>query len=476
MPVIPFFMINLVMGLTSMQLWTFYWVSQLGMLPGTVLFVNAGSQIGRIDSLSGILSPGLIASLALLGIFPLIVRRALGPIRKRYHRRAESEKSTAKISSGSILAALQHDIAEHCSECDACRKSCTFLTQYGTPKSIVTHFDFSSSEGQGLAYECSLCGLCTAVCPEKLDPTGLFLEVRRRCVEDGNFNKSVYRTILGYEKRGASPLFSWYGLPKGCNTIFFPGCTLPGTRPTVTTELYRQIQEIIPTAGLVLNCCAKPSHDLGRTADFHDLFDRMHNSLTSQGIRTVLTACPNCTKMFRQYGHGLTVRTVYEIIPVRERGKSALGSVAENAITVHDPCPLRDDLPTQQAVRKILIDMGHTLVEMKHRGKRTLCCGEGGMVGAINPGFAKAWSTMRGKEAGGQKIVTYCAGCTGYLNRVVPTIHIVDLLYRPEIAFSGNLKIARAPFTYWHRLRLKQRMKKKFGPKVSVQTLTEQTD
>jgi Fe-S oxidoreductase len=180
--------------------------------------------------------------------------------------------------------------------------------------------------------------------------------------------------------------------------------------------------------------------------------------------------------MFRQYGHGLTVRTVYEIIPVRKKSKSALGPGSEDAFTVHDPCPLRDDFPTQQAVRKMLTDMGHTLVEMKHRGKRTLYCGEGGMVGAINPGFAKAWSTMRSKEAGGQKIVTYCAGCTGYLNRVVPTIHIVDLLCRPEVALSGNLKIARAPLTYWHRLRLKQRMKKKFGPKVSVQTLTEQTD
>jgi Fe-S oxidoreductase len=360
---------------------------------------------------------------------------------------------------------LQRDIAEHCNECDACRKSCTFLTQYGTPKSIITNFDFSSSEGQALAYQCSLCGLCTAVCPKKLDPAALFLEIRRRCVEDGNFDKSVYRTILGYEKCGASPLFSWYGLPKGCDTIFFPGCTLPGTRPKVTTEIYRRIQEIIPTAGLVLDCCAKSSHDLGRTAGFHDLFDKMHNYLTSQGIRTVLTACPNCTKMFREYGHGLTVRTVYEILPLKDNDNPALGPSTEIAITVHDPCPLRDDLPTQQAVRKILTDMGHSLVEMEHRGQHTLCCGEGGTVAAVNPGFAKAWTTIRGKEADGKTIVTYCAGCTGYLNRVVPTVHIVDLLYRSEVALSGKLKIARAPFTYWHRLRLKQRMKKELKSK-----------
>jgi Fe-S oxidoreductase len=409
----------------------------------------------------------------------LIIRRAFGPIHGifygRYRLRTSNERPAAKIFAESTLAALQRDIAEHCSECGSCLKSCTFLSQNGTPKSIVTNFDFSSPEGQKIAYQCSLCNLCTAVCPEKLDPGNLFLQVRRRCVEDGNFNDLTYRTILGYEKRGASPLFSWYGLPQGCDTIFFPGCTLPGTRPKVTTELYRQIQEIIPTAGLVLDCCAKPSHDLGRTTGFHNLFDKIHNSLTSRGIRTVLTACPNCTKMFRLYGDGLTVRTVYEILPVKKKDTSALESGSKDTITVHDPCPLRDDLSTQQAVRKMLTDMGHTPVEMRHHGRRTLCCGEGGTVAAVNPGLAKAWTTMRGKEAGGKKIVTYCAGCTGYLNRDVPTIHIADLLYKPEIALNGNLKIARPPFTYWHRLRLKQRMKKElrtkvFDSKVSTQT------
>lgn len=76
-PVIPFFVINLAMGLTSMPLRTFYWVSQMGMLPGTVVFINAGQELGRIDSLSGILSFRLIAAFALLGIFPLVVKRLI---------------------------------------------------------------------------------------------------------------------------------------------------------------------------------------------------------------------------------------------------------------------------------------------------------------------------------------------------------------------------------------------------------------
>lgn len=74
-PVFPFFVINLVMGLTKMSLFTFYWVSQLGMLAGTAVFVNAGKELAKIDSLSGILSPGLIGSFVILGLFPLIVKK-----------------------------------------------------------------------------------------------------------------------------------------------------------------------------------------------------------------------------------------------------------------------------------------------------------------------------------------------------------------------------------------------------------------
>jgi pyruvate/2-oxoglutarate dehydrogenase complex dihydrolipoamide dehydrogenase (E3) component/uncharacterized membrane protein YdjX (TVP38/TMEM64 family) len=77
-PIFPFFLINLVMGLTPMRAWTFYWVSQVGMLAGTLVYVNAGTQLGQISSVEGLLSPGLIFSFVLLGIFPLLARKAIG--------------------------------------------------------------------------------------------------------------------------------------------------------------------------------------------------------------------------------------------------------------------------------------------------------------------------------------------------------------------------------------------------------------
>lgn len=76
-PVFPFWLINLLMGLTKMPLRTFYWVSLVGMVPGTIVYVNAGKELGKLDSLSGILSPGLILSFTLLGLFPLITKKTI---------------------------------------------------------------------------------------------------------------------------------------------------------------------------------------------------------------------------------------------------------------------------------------------------------------------------------------------------------------------------------------------------------------
>ncbi len=82
-PVFPFFVINAVMGLTRLPARSFYWVSQIGMLPGTLIYVNAGAQLGRIDTLSGIMSPALLASFTLLGVFPLVARRLVTALRTR---------------------------------------------------------------------------------------------------------------------------------------------------------------------------------------------------------------------------------------------------------------------------------------------------------------------------------------------------------------------------------------------------------
>jgi pyruvate/2-oxoglutarate dehydrogenase complex dihydrolipoamide dehydrogenase (E3) component/uncharacterized membrane protein YdjX (TVP38/TMEM64 family) len=82
-PIFPFFVVNLLMGLTAMRTWTYYWASQLGMLAGTVVYVNAGTQLGQINSLGDIASPGILVSFAILGLFPLLAKKTVDVVRRR---------------------------------------------------------------------------------------------------------------------------------------------------------------------------------------------------------------------------------------------------------------------------------------------------------------------------------------------------------------------------------------------------------
>ena len=105
-PAFPFFLVNLLLGLTAMKARTFYWVSQLGMLAGTVVYVNAGTQLAKLESLSGILSSGLLGSFVLLGIFPLMAKKLVEIVRRNkvfanWKKPARFERNLVVIGGGS---------------------------------------------------------------------------------------------------------------------------------------------------------------------------------------------------------------------------------------------------------------------------------------------------------------------------------------------------------------------------------------
>ncbi len=112
-PLFPFFLINLLMGLLPIRSWPFYWVSQLGMLPGTAVYINAGTQLGQLESLSGIISAPLLGSFVLLGVFPFIARWLLATVQRRrimarYTRPKHFDNNLIVIGAGSagLVAAL----------------------------------------------------------------------------------------------------------------------------------------------------------------------------------------------------------------------------------------------------------------------------------------------------------------------------------------------------------------------------------
>ena len=351
-------------------------------------------------------------------------------------------------------------ISDKCICCDKCFDECGFIKKYGKPKEIADNLATMDLNNLQIAFECSLCGLCEAVCPAGVDPVSLFIEMRREKVIQDNSILKNYTGLIAYEKIGTSKRFSWYGLPERCDSVFFPGCTLAGTRPETTFNLYKYLKKSIHNIGIVLDCCTKPSHDLGRKENFNVMFREMESWLIKNNIKNIYTACPNCYRVFKDYSNELSVNTVYELIA--EKGIPETVKVS-GRVTVHDPCVIRHEKEIHSKVRSLIKQTGLSITEMPHSGEITVCCGEGGAAGNLNPELAESWINIRKKENKEQRVITYCAGCAEKLSQAVPSGHLLDLLFAPEAVTAGKEKISRSPFTYLNRLRLKKKLKKEKG-------------
>ncbi len=359
------------------------------------------------------------------------------------------------------LEACRQRLIDRCTQCQLCVKECGFLQTYGDPKVIAAAYDPDRDDSRQLPFQCSLCELCTAVCPHGLDPAQLFLEMRREAFVRGKAEFPQHKGLRNYEKVGTSKLFTWYALPENCDTVFFPGCALTGSRPETTLDLYRYLQKHIPALGIVLDCCSKPSHDLGDSVHFHNMFDELKSYLSANGVKTVLVACPNCQKVFSEYGSGLKTESVYQRLD--SLPLPATAAVA-GGVRLHDPCVARFYSTTQDAVRSLLTKKGLQLSEAGHSRRTTLCCGEGGGVSCLANERARNWTKKNIAAANGERIVSYCASCTNTFAAHGATGHLLDLLFRPRQTLAGKAAGAKAPRTYFNRLQVKNRLRRSIAP------------
>ncbi|QGY38716.1 (Fe-S)-binding protein [Pseudodesulfovibrio cashew] len=354
--------------------------------------------------------------------------------------------------------ALKDAVAEmdvHCTDCGACSVRCAFLKEKGTPGRIAEMVRTLPCEEWPDPFHCSLCGLCGAICPEGLRPEKLFLAMRRELVRRGRLGLKPYKPILFYESVGDSELFSFFRLPQGGDTVLFPGCALPSTRPATVRRLFETLEEIVPSLGVALGCCIKPSFDLGREDFFRERFGALRDKLLAAGVRRVITACPNCQKVFAESGGPLESVTAYALLDEAGYAPKVNGGPP---VVVHDACPQRHDEATRRGVRALAERCAVVVERTPAEGLLTRCCGEGGMVGFVRPDLAQTWTDAREKTVAGKRVLTSCAGCANYLGRRMEAVHILDVVFG-----TGGKRPLRPPLTYGARLLLKRWFKRRFG-------------
>jgi len=334
---------------------------------------------------------------------------------------------------------------ENCISCNKCLKDCEFLKKYGNPSDIHKMISNGDLEKR-VAYECSLCGLCNAVCPKGIDIKSYFLNLRRDVFKsDSKMVLKKFKSLLSYEKNSGSDIFKFYHIPQNANKLFFLGCAFTGKPPAMVLNVYKYLESKVGAIGIAIDCCYKISHDLGNVDKFEKKMFEKINIFKNHGIVEIITVCPSCTRVLRNYTE-IEVNTIYKYL-------SDKSSTFDQSVTLHDPCVLRGDSQTQDLVRGILSNNGITITSTKYNRDKTLCCGEGGGVRFYNRELSDSWKKKH-MEYANNTIATYCYGCKSFLkNKKVDVHHILDIL------FNDFSKINF--FTFWkNRWKLKRELKR----------------
>jgi len=332
-------------------------------------------------------------------------------------------------------------LIESCDDCGACVRTCTFLRHYcDSPKELARRFKRNPLENIEIPYSCSLCGLCQRICHLDLHPGDMCLETRQKIFQtpqkDALPNDFVYdymiprlKSFRNHQIISTSPVFTLGKAGKKnkstSKSVFFPGCSLPAYSPALVLEAYRYLQKKIPGIGIVLNCCGKPSRDLGDKDRFQKIFGGTLKAFSRLGIDEVVVACINCHKIFQEYSD-IKLRTIYEIMA--EMGLPEPISGEGQEITIHDSCPARYQPEIRNAVRQIVSQMNFSVQEMKFKKETTQCCGAGGCSPLGNTALTDRHTQARASQAKSQ-IVSYCAHCRERFSTCGPSLHILDLVF-----------------------------------------------
>ena len=333
---------------------------------------------------------------------------------------------------GNQLINFLEEVSQACIQCGKCQDECVFLKEFNIdPKTFAENLlKQGHIEDPALIYSCNLCGICGEICPAEIDLKRIFLLLREEMAEQGGEQPLSLQWVkerLEWINKGGF-LFS---TGEKCENAFFPGCTLSGYNPRLVLETYDYLKNQNSSTGIVLNCCGAPFEGLGAKSEFADTLKTIRAQIEKIGSSRIITACPNCYRIFREYLPGYELTTVYEIMEKGELPKPKTKITGNEHFFLFHSCSIRGEREIQRAIRSLIEKLGFRVTEEAGAGSKIRCCGMGGMVGLSNPVLASIIGAER-TEGITHDIVTYCAACRDALVQFQPCIHLLDLIFNPQ--------------------------------------------
>ena len=213
--------------------------------------------------------------------------------------------------------------------------------------------------------------------------------------------------------------------------IFWPGCAILSLGNEITEKTYNLLKKKIPNLSYSTFCCGKPSLHIYGGKDFNNRIDFINKALKGNGTETIYTLCPNCFVTLSEFSN-FNVRSAWSLIDEcfpNEKYDMLKGET----MSLHDPCPITEDIESADHVRSVLNKMGVEILEFKNNRDRTICCGKKNMIMALQPEKGKKLFEIRASQAPSKDIVTYCASCVDtFRNNNFNAKHVLELLWQTD--------------------------------------------
>ncbi|MFZ7101147.1 MAG: pyridine nucleotide-disulfide oxidoreductase/dicluster-binding protein [Peptococcaceae bacterium] len=325
-------------------------------------------------------------------------------------------------------------------QCLECVKVCEFLAHYRSyPKRYVREVYNNLSIVMGIHHankminSCSLCGLCEEVCPGGLNMGEVFREARQMMVKKEKMPPSAHDFALRDLEFSTGDKFVLNRHQPGFTTsgvMFFPGCQLSASAPHYVRRMYEFLcEKIAGGVGLSLGCCGAPADWAGQEKLFKEIIMTVENEWQSLGRPKVITGCPTCYSIFKRELPGMDVETIWTLLEQTGLPDQGGRGVAPKKLAVHDACTTRHEVRLHAAIRNILRELGHQIVELDNSRQTTECCGYGGLMIYANRELARQTIKRRTMESE-DDYLAYCAMCRDNFARQGKRVyHLLDLIF-----------------------------------------------